>query len=36
MKNSIEVGRWSKMVLSDFKVVPTIASTKFVLTELGK
>jgi hypothetical protein len=36
MKNSLEPGRWSVMVLTDFKVVPSIAATKFVLTELGK
>lgn len=36
MKNALEPGRWSTMTLQDFKVLPSIAATKFVLTELGK
>ncbi|MBI5544477.1 MAG: outer membrane lipoprotein-sorting protein [Deltaproteobacteria bacterium] len=36
MRNSIEEGRWSRMELRDFKVVESISSTRFVLTELGK
>ncbi len=36
MKNLLEAGRSSQMVLSDFKVVESIPATKFVLTELGK
>ncbi len=36
MRNSLEPGRWSVMRVRDFRVVPSIPATRFVLTELGK
>jgi len=36
MRNAIDAGRWSEMRVSDFRVVPSIPATTFVLTELGK
>lgn len=36
MANALEPGRRSTMTLQDFKVLPSIAATRFVLTELGK
>jgi outer membrane lipoprotein-sorting protein len=36
MKNLIESGRHSQMLLEDFKVLDPVPATKFVLTELGK
>ncbi len=36
MKNMVEGGRYSEMLVKDFKIVESIPATKFVLTELGK
>jgi Outer membrane lipoprotein-sorting protein len=36
MRNEIEAGRFSEMVVQEFKIVPAIPATRFVLTELGK
>jgi outer membrane lipoprotein-sorting protein len=36
MRNSLEPGRWSVMRVLDFRVLPSLPATRFVLTELGK
>jgi outer membrane lipoprotein-sorting protein len=36
MRNEIEAGRFSEMVVQDFRIVPSIPATRFVLTELGR
>jgi outer membrane lipoprotein-sorting protein len=36
MHNLIEAERWSEMLISEFRVVDTLADTRFVVTELGK